>query len=60
MADIATYFGKPITEMSREELIEVINVMTEYYESRRAQHDKAIDFMDCALKQRRKHLGSGI
>jgi len=31
---VSRYRGKPIEELTKEELIEALNVMTEYYEAR--------------------------
>jgi hypothetical protein len=43
MSKIATYKGKPIEELTKEELIIALNEMVIYYESRLDNKDKIIN-----------------
>ena len=43
---VATYYGKPITELSREELIEAIEQMGEEILCLRNQNAKYLKFLD--------------
>jgi len=42
---IATYRGKPIESLSKEELIEALNDMASYYESRLEGKDQIIELI---------------
>lgn len=46
MPKVATYKGKPIDEMTREELIEAIDQISNYYELRLADRDRTIKTFD--------------
>ena len=45
---IALWKGRPIDELSREELIEALNTMGNLYEQEREQHMRSVRFLtDC-------------
>jgi hypothetical protein len=41
---VMTYRGRPVDEMTREELIEVLEKMHQYYEERLAMAETSISF----------------
>jgi hypothetical protein len=45
-----TYMGRPISELSKEELIKSLVQMHEYYESRLANKDKQIELANLRYK----------
>lgn len=58
---IRTYMGKQLSDMSRGELIEALNVLQGVHEAQLAAKDRQIDFWrDVSARQRRNYGLFGI
>lgn len=47
---IATWMGRPIDELSKEELTEVVKYLSMVLENERDMHSRSLDVMSAALK----------
>jgi hypothetical protein len=54
MSEILTYIGRPVTELSREELIEALNVAYGEIETERRFHKMTLDILRPPTEKDRK------
>ena len=58
MNKIATFYGRPLEELTKEELIDAIEKLAEYYESRIKGLKQSVEFE--TYRRRRRGFGTKI
>ena len=59
MNKIATFYGRPLEELTKEELIDAIEKLAEYYESRIKGLKQSVEF-EKDIGKRRRGFGTKI
>ena len=59
MNKIATFYGRPLEELTKEELIDAISKLAEYYEMRIENMRQSIDF-ERDIRKRRRGFGTKV